>query len=229
VVDTRQQYDELFSVYLPIAGAVFVLVLVLLLFVVLRFRSSDERPVSGRSRAKVAESVYAGLLACIAAFLVYLTFSVMAEQESGAPARTVNTGQVESRSAPAIDIDVTAARWNWRFDYPRYGITQVGTGNNTPTLVVPVGNVRFALTSIDVVHSFFMPEQRYKRDAFPERFNRFTLGFDRPAFIRGGGKCAEYCGLRHSYMEFNVRVLDQADFERWAQAKRAAESGRPPA
>ncbi len=229
MVNTRQQYEDLLSIYLPIAGGVFVLILVLLLFVVVRYRSSDDRPTEGRSRAPVAEGIYAAVLTVVAAGLVVLTFSVMSEQEAGGRADAVSTGEVSSRGAPTIDIDVTAARWNWRFDYPRYGITQVGTGNNTPTLVVPVGNVRFALTSIDVVHSFFIPEQRYKRDAFPERFNRFTLGFARPTFIRGGGKCAEYCGLRHAYMEFNVRVLDRAAFERWAQSKRAAAAGRPPA
>ncbi len=229
MVDTRGQYEDLFSIYTPIAVGVFALVLVLLVFTVLRYRSADDRPAGGSSRAPVAEGVYAAVLALVAAGLTYLTFSIMAEQEPGARAKAVATGELRSTAAPAIDIDVTAARWNWRFDYPRYGITQVGTGNNTPTLVVPIGNVRFAVTSIDVVHSFFIPEQRYKRDAFPERFNRFTLGFDRPGFIRGGGKCAEYCGLRHSYMEFNVRVLDRAAFERWAQGKRAAASGRPPA
>lgn len=221
MVNTRQQYEDLFSIYVPIAVGVFVLILVLVLYVVFRYRSSIDRPTGGRSRAPVAEAMYAAVLACVAAGLVYVTFSTMAEQEAGAPAQAVSTGELESRSAPVLDIDVTAARWNWRFDYPRYGITQVGTGNNTPTLVVPVGNVRFAVTSIDVVHSFFIPAQRYKRDAFPERFNRFTLGFERPTFLRGEGRCAEYCGLRHSYMNFNVRVLDRAAFERWAQAKRA--------
>ena len=229
MVDTRQQYEDLLSIYLPIAGGVFLLILGLLLFLVLRYRSSDDRPTEGRSRAPVAEGVYGGVLTVVAAGLVYLTFSVMSEQEAGGRADTVSTGEVSSRAAPTIDIDVTAARWNWRFDYPRYGITQVGTGTDTPTLVVPVGNVRFAVTSIDVVHSFFIPQQRYKRDAFPERFNRFTLGFDRPTFIRGGGKCAEYCGLRHAYMDFDVRVLDRAAFERWARSKRAAAAGRPPA
>lgn len=227
MVDTREQYQDLFAIYMPIAVGVFVLVLVLLLFMVLRYRSSRDRAVDARSRATVVESVYAGVLALVAAGLTFLTFSTMNELEAGTPARSASPGEVRATVPVELDVTVTASRWNWRFDYPRYGITQVGTGNNTPTLVVPVGNVRFAVTSLDVVHSFFIPYQRYKRDAFPERFNRFTLGFDRPAFYRGAGKCAEYCGLRHSYMEFNVRVLDRASFERWAQAKRAA--ARPPA
>lgn len=222
MVDTRGQYDQLFSVYVPIAVGVFALVLILVTFVVLRYRSSDDRPVGGRSRAPLAEGAYAFALTCIAAGLLYLTFTIMDEQEGGG---SVATGEIRSRRPPAVDIEVTAARWNWRFDYPRYGITEVGTGNNTPTLVVPVGEVRFAVTSLDVVHSFFIPELRYKRDAFPERFNRFTLGFDRPTFLRGAGKCAEYCGLRHSYMIFNVRVLERAAFERWARRRAAASRG----
>lgn len=222
MADTREQYENLGAVYWPIAVGVFVLVVVLIVVFALRYRSDDDRPVGGRSKATVAESLYALGLACVAAGLAYVTFSTMAELEAGVPGGQSPAGEVAAAGPPALEVTVTAARWNWRFDYPRYGITQVGSGTRLPTLVVPTGNVRFAVTSVDVVHSFFIPEERYKSDAFPERYNRFALRFERPGYRRGEGHCAEYCGLRHSYMNFDLRVLDSASFERWAQAQRAA-------
>ncbi len=228
MADTREQYENVGAVYWPIAIGVFVLVVVLIVAFALRYRSDDYRPVEGRSRAEGLESLYALGLACVAAALAYLTFSTMAELEAGVPGGQSAAGEVAATGPPALEVTVTAARWNWRFDYPRYGITQVGSGTRLPTLTVPTGDVRFAVTSVDVVHSFFIPEERYKRDAFPERFNRFGLRFERPGFRRGGGKCAEYCGLRHSYMNFDLRVLDRAAFERWAQAQRAAAGGAGP-
>jgi cytochrome c oxidase subunit 2 len=230
VADTREQYANLAAVYGPIAVGVFALMIAMIVVFALRYRSDDDRPVGGRSKATGAESLYALGLACVAAGLAYITFSTMADLEAGVPSGQSPAGEVAAAGPPALEVTVTAARWNWRFDYPRYGITQVGSGTRLPTLVVPTGHVRFAVTSVDVVHSFFIPEERYKRDAFPERYNRFGLRFERPGFRRGGGKCAEYCGLRHSYMNFDVRVLDRASFERWAQAQRAAAGGaRPPA
>lgn len=231
MADTREQYENLAAVFWPIAIAVFVVVIVLIVAFVLRYRGDDDRPVEPRSKATVAELVYGSGLTCVAALLVYLTFTTLAELEAGAPAGQAAAGEVAAVGPPALEVVVTAARWNWRFDYPRYGISQVGSGTRLPTLVVPTGNVRFAVTSVDVVHSFYIPDERYKRDAFPERYNNFTLAFEQPGFRRGGGRCAEYCGLRHSYMNFDVRVLDSASFERWAQAQRAAAGAgaRPPA
>lgn len=229
MADTREQYEDLAAVYWPIAVGVFALVVVLIVGFALRYRGDGDRPVEGPSGAKAIESLYAVGLACVAAGLAYLTFSTMAELEAGVPGGQSAAGEAAAVGPPALDVTVTAARWNWRFDYPRYGITQVGSGTRLPTLVVPTGSVRFAVTSVDVVHSFFIPDERYKRDAFPERFNSFTLAFEQPGFRRGGGKCAEYCGLRHSYMNFDVRVLDSASFERWAQAQRgAAGAGQGP-
>ena len=66
---------------------------------------------------------------------------------------------------PGLQVNVRAAKWNWRFDYPAQHISQIG-GDSTPTsLVVPSGtDVRFNLTSLDVIHSFWIPYVRFKRD-----------------------------------------------------------------
>jgi hypothetical protein len=67
---------------------------------------------------------------------------------------------------PGLRVNVTAAKWNWRFDYPAQGISQIGGDSRPTVLVVPSDtDVRFRMTSIDVIHSFWIPHVRFKRDA----------------------------------------------------------------
>jgi cytochrome c oxidase subunit 2 len=116
---------------------------------------------------------------------------------------------------------VTAAKWNWRFDYLRTGVSQGGHRRPPPTLVVPTGvPVRFHLRSRDVIHAFWIPERRFKRDAIPGRVTTFDLVFDHPGQA-SSGICAEFCGLRHGDMRFIVRRLTPGDFRDWLRRRGA--------
>jgi len=215
VIDTRHEYSRLQDIYLPIAVGVFVVVVALVLFMALRFRARAGREPSRREGAPVVESIYVVLLALVAALLVGATFRT----ESRVDRVTAHRG---------LDVTVTAAKWRWRFDYPALGTSQVGTNTVPSTLVVPAHTtIRFTLTSVDVIHSFWIPDVRFKRDAFPRRTTRFDLVFDRTGFHSGGGSCAEYCGLGHGNMIFGVDVRSRADFARWASRRRAAPGAAP--
>jgi cytochrome c oxidase subunit II len=202
VVDTRSEYRTLADVYLPIAAGVFVLVLGLVVLFAWRYRARDGEPRAGAPTEHTAvEFAYVVVLACVAAFLVGFTF-----RHENRVDRVV-TGD-------ALRVDVTAAKWTWRFTYPRYGIAE------KDTLVVPTGTrVLFTLTSRDVIHSFWIPERRFKRDAFPGQTTSFDLVFDRPGTFADGGACAEYCGLHHAEMRFAVRALAPDAFRAWARAR----------
>lgn len=230
-VDTARQYQDLFDLYWPIAVGVLVVVWLALLVLVIRYRerrAGDEWPEQVHERTRT-EMAYIALLVVIAAVLVILTFSTMSTLRADLPAETARAERSDadpSKTPPAaLTVDVVAARWNWRFRYRRLGIEQGGDGRHIPTLVVPVGDVRFRATSVDVIHSFFIPYLRFKRDAFPQRWTNFTLGFDEPGFHPAEGRCAEFCGLRHAYMQFNVRVLEPSAFQRWVRAR---QDGTPP-
>jgi cytochrome c oxidase subunit II len=200
VTGTRHEFDELFfDLYLPVMVGVVAIVVALVAFAVLRSRRRRHRPASGRSEIAWAEGLYALLLAGVAAVLVAATFRV--EERVDAVS-----------SAPAARIRVTGFSWGWRFDYAT-GVSVLGNDRRPPELVVPAGRtVRFDLGSRDVIHAFWIPDLRFKRDAFPRRRTRFDLVFTEGTFA---GSCAEFCGLHHAEMTFTVRALPPAEFLTW--------------
>lgn len=210
MIDTRHEFRSLFDLYVPIALAVFVAVLAAVLYAVIRFRRRGEDLPAQRTRAPVAELLYALALAGIVALLVWRTFTVESRVDP-----------VAARAA--VQVKVTASKWKWRFSYPQYGIAEVGSDTRPAVLTVPSDRtVRFELTSLDVIHSFFVPGLRFKRDAFPDRITRFDLVFDRSGFI---GRCAEFCGLHHADMLFHVEALPPAEFTRWARERQRSVRG----
>jgi cytochrome c oxidase subunit II len=206
LVSTRGEYDRVASVYLPIAIGVFVLIAVVVLVAVLIFRRRPPERAARWHEHNPIEGTYALLLVCTAAFLLYLTFR--AEHR---------TDTVANRQRPALVINVVASKWEWTFNYRAYGFaTRSGTVGRQP-LVVPAGvPVRFNLTSLDVIHSFWIPAVRYKHDAIAGSTQVTTLSFGRGVFP---GQCAEFCGVRHSDMLFTVYAVSPSAFTAWARSK----------
>lgn len=119
---------------------------------------------------------------------------------------------VMSPPQDALDVYVTGKQWMWKFTYP-------GGPSAIDTLVVPAGRpVRLLLTSRDVIHSFYVPDFRMKRDAIPGRYT--DLWFEAPKPGRHQVLCAEYCGMDHSQMRGEVVVLSPSAFEAWRDAQR---------
>jgi cytochrome c oxidase subunit 2 len=84
--------------------------------------------------------------------------------------------------------------------------------------VVPAGTViQFSLRSRDVLHSFFIPDMRFKRYAFPDHTNVFDLEFAESG--RMPGACAQFCGWDHAEMRFDVLVLPPSRFDAWLSAR----------
>jgi cytochrome c oxidase subunit II len=210
MVDTRQQFSQLASIYLPIGLAVFVLVCGSVGFCLIRSRRGRNQQASQRSHAPLLEGAYALVLVCVASFLVFKTFTTESRVDAVTP------GNISASSAaqlPPFQVNVTGSKWKWTFDYPAQRISEVGT------LVVPTNTtVRFNVTSIDVIHSFWIPQQRTKRDAFPNHVNSFDQSFNRPGLMLG--ECSEYCGVGHSNMRFSVRAMTPLDFNRWVSSHR---------
>lgn len=112
----------------------------------------------------------------------------------------------------AIEISATARMWSWQFKY--------AGGQTSNKLYVPVETpIKVKLTSVDVLHSFFMPAFRIKRDTVPgvESY----VWFQAPETGSYDIFCAEYCGTGHADMITTVEALSAEDFNAWLQQKTA--------
>lgn len=112
----------------------------------------------------------------------------------------------------ALNIKITARRWWWEVQYPGQNIT---TANE---IHIPTGEpVQFQLDSIDVIHSFWVPELHGKMDVIPTHTNFITLQADQPGVYRG--ECAEFCGDQHALMGFMIVAQNKDDFNHWLAAQ----------
>jgi cytochrome c oxidase subunit 2 len=107
-----------------------------------------------------------------------------------------------------LNLRVIGHRWWWEFDYTDLGIA---TANE---LHIPVGaTVQVSLESVDVIHSFWVPQLSGKTDVVPGQHNTMWLTGDQPGVYLG--QCAEFCGTQHALMRFKVFVDTQKDFDAW--------------
>lgn len=211
---------DVYSLFLTLALAVLGFVLVLLAFVVLRYRRRDDRLPS-------QEQYHVGLEAAYTVIPLLLLVGLFAY--------TVRTiGSIQSETAdPDLVVEVVGFQWQWQFTYVEAGVVVVGdqpiedarTGDQPyPVLVVPAdATVRFTLESADVIHSFWFPGFRYKEDAIPGTSNTFEVAVTGEPGLYPGGMCAEFCGAYHARMGFDLEILPSDEFDAWlaAQAEEA--------
>ena len=108
----------------------------------------------------------------------------------------------------AMEVTATARMWSWSFAYPN--------GTTSPKLYVPVGMpVRVNLVSKDVIHGFFLPAFRVKRDVVPGMTNYAWFVADKPGSY--DLFCSQYCGTGHSAMITTVEALPVKEFEEWLE------------
>jgi len=194
--------DSSFTLLLVLGVPVFTFVLAVLIYSLLRFRSHPEAseegpPVHGRPGVALL------WITVTASLAVYVIFNPGLK------------GLAELRANQNADlvVRVEGARWFWKATYPDYGIT-------TREIVLPVHRrVRFEVTSVDVVHSFWIPAFRMKIDAVPGMVTRVFVTPTRKGTFKEDYhfrlQCAELCGLGHSLMTAPVTVLEQSEFDAW--------------
>lgn len=119
------------------------------------------------------------------------------------------TGYIRNATAAegATEIRVRGKKWSWEFEYP--------TGDREPgELTLELGRpYKMIISSEDVLHSFYIPEFRMKRDAVPGQYSfiQFTPTKAGSAHVF----CAEYCGTSHSGMLASVKILPPAEYKEW--------------
>ncbi len=195
LITTAEAVDP---VFMFIFGACLVLLLgitVAMVFFVVRYH---------RSRAPEPTSRAEGNLTLEIVWIVLPTLLVLAMFWYGwkeyLVLRTVPPG--------ALSVTATARMWSWDFRYEN--------GRTSPKLYVPVGRaVRVELVSQDVIHGFFLPAFRVKRDVVPGMANYAWFVATEPGSY--DLFCSQYCGTNHSAMITTVEALPEAEFAEWLE------------
>jgi cytochrome c oxidase subunit 2 len=185
----------------------------LIFWCVIRYRKrGEELPPQTRYNMPM-ELLYTVLPFLVIAVLFYYTATIEA-----------NVNKIPKN--PDVTVDVIAFKWNWQFEYD--GVTTpdgqkvstIGASDYIPVLVVPTHKtILFVESSPDVIHSFWVPELLFKRDVFPGNVkNEFAVTIDREgAYV---GHCAELCGTYHSMMNFELRAVPDAEYQKFLSAKK---------
>jgi cytochrome c oxidase subunit 2 len=184
-------------------AGIFVVVELLLVYALLRFRSR-------RTDSEVPEQVHGftaleiGWTLLPAAILFFIAIPTV---------RTIFQLQGPPPGGDPLEITVIGHQWWWEFQYPELGIV---TANE---LHVPVGRTaNLALSSADVIHSFWVPQLGGKRDLNPGSENRLWFTPTKTGVYHG--QCAELCGTSHANMRMRVFVDDSATFAEWTTSMR---------
>jgi len=126
-------------------------------------------------------------------------------------------GDDEMRAPPPL-LRVIGHQWWWELQYLQGGETQVVVTANE--IHIPAGRpVDIELRTVDVIHSFWVPELHGKVDLIPGKVNRIRVQADHPQTFRG--ECAEFCGPQHAKMILLVQADAPDQFQTWLAAQRA--------
>jgi cytochrome c oxidase subunit II len=185
--------DRLFSFIFLICLFFFALIVVLMVVFVVRYRRREGvEPEPSPSHNTALEVTWTGIPLLVVMVIFVWGFKVYLD--SSVP------------PAGAYEVQVTGQKWKWLFTYP--------TGHVDENLHVPVDQpVRLVMTSEDVIHSFYVPAFRIKRDVVPGRYSTLWFRATRPGEYQVF--CAEYCGTGHSDMLAKVIVHEPGGFEKW--------------
>jgi cytochrome c oxidase subunit 2 len=183
-----------------ITGGFFLLAEGLLLVAILRFRARPGVPAATFHDNVRLELVWTAIPALAMVILSGPTFTTLKYMET----------------VPKSDltVEIIGHQWFWEYRYPQHGVVFA----NEP-LVIPQGKIVAAdVTSIDVVHSWFVAQFGVKMDANPGRVNHTWFQVERTGEFKG--QCAELCGVLHGDMGIVVNVVTPEEFDRWIEQKK---------
>ncbi len=195
-----RQVDQAFFLILGICVAMLVLITFLMVFFVIKYN---------RKRHPIPENIEGNTLLEIT-WTVIPTILVLAMFYVG----WTGYRQMQDVPAGAMTVKVTARMWSWLFEYEN--------GKQSDVLNLPVGKpVKLVLSSEDVLHSFYVPAFRVKKDAVPGI--KAVLWFTPDETGSFDLFCAEYCGVGHSAMLSKVVVMNEDAFTAWLKGTKAGE------
>lgn len=215
-----------------VAVPIFVFVVLMILFAMIRFRAGrGEKVVEAPSQIR-NNKAFVGTWIVVSILLNLLIW--LHPNASGL--EQVFAAQLPQNNPQPLVIDVTARQWEWIFSYPQYHITQSLNASGQDTLYLPVNRpVKFVLRSydpfhsyahqVDVIHGFWIPAFGVKYDVIPGETRVLYLTptelISTETNPMARVQCSEVCGPGHPYMEANLHVVTGSQFAAWAKAQTA--------
>lgn len=201
--------DQMISWHILLIAFLFALVVVFMLYAMVVFRrregdDSDGEHFEGNATLEIAWTVIPLLLVFIFGYLGVRDLNTITEKNE------------------ELTVKATGQQWSWKFEYEG--------GVLSPDLILPVDKrVKVLLRSEDVLHSFWVPEFRVKKDLLPASAHAESDEEAFPSYIHFTPnkvgeyevKCAELCGLTHWNMLAAVKVVEQDQFTVWLQTELA--------
>lgn len=204
----------------PIIVAITLFVMVLMIFIMIRFREKANPVPSKTSHNTLIEIIWTIVPVLILLVMVVPSMQLLYMQDE----------------IPEYDmtIKVTGNTWNWEYSYPDYENIDSFVSNvlekedaaaagkpyllgTDAALVVPVDTtVKVLVTSNNNIHSFAMPAFGIKMDAIPGRINETWFKVNEGKEGTYFGQCSEICGVRHAYMPIEIKVVGKDEFKAWA-------------
>ncbi|HBG07969.1 MAG: cytochrome c oxidase subunit II [Geobacteraceae bacterium GWC2_58_44] len=205
LITTTQAVDPVFIFIFGACLVLLVVITVAMLWFVIRYhRSRAPEPTSQQEGSLWLEIIWTGLPTLLVLAMFYYGWS----------------GYLTLRDVPpgAMQATAVARMWSWSFQYEN--------GKTSSKLYVPIGKpVQVNLESRDVLHGFYMPAFRIKRDAVPGMKNHVWFVATRPGSY--DIFCSQYCGTNHSAMISTVEAIPPEQFEAWLneEKKGAVQAG----
>jgi cytochrome c oxidase subunit 2 len=207
------EIDTLLNVMIILSSFVFSIVLVMLGYCVWKYRAkpgdeSDGEPIHGNTKLEITWTVIPTVIVLFGAIYSWIVLD-----------------DIESQASDSLPINVTAQQYEWTFNYPQ----QNGKVVSSKTLVVPDGRqLDLHLTALDVLHSFWVPEWRIKRDLVPSGPGGNDVDDSVVVTPDEVGTynvvCTELCGFGHATMRALVKVVPQDQFDSWLARQPRVES-----
>jgi len=209
----------------PITTVITVFVMLLLLYVMIRYNAKANPKPSKTTHNTLLEVVWTLVPVLILVVIVIPSMKLLYFSDKTADAE--------------MTLKVTGYQWYWGYGYPDHGDIeynaymvkdddlkegQVRLLSTDEPVVVPVDtNIRLLITAQDVIHSWAVPALGVKLDAVPGHTNETWTRIERPGIYYG--QCSELCGKDHGFMPIEIHAVSKAKFAEWVAAK----GGRMPA
>ena len=201
--------DNLYYFIFGLSTVFFIGIMAVFAYFLIRFRRSEKNTVA---ESQIVHNTLLEIIwTVIPSILVFIIFVWGIKAYIG----------MSTPSSNALEIHVTAKKWAWTFEYPKTGITSSGK------LVVPLNQpITLIMISDDVIHSFFAPNMRVKKDVIPNRYTVITFTPNKAGSFQIF--CTEYCGDKHSEMLADLVVMPQDHYKAWEKEQTALSSADLP-